>query len=225
MGSLEKTEGGITFPQGFRAAGVEAHVKYPNRKDFALLVSDVPAACAGIFTTNAIAAAPVRLDRERVKGGVIRAVAVNTGIANACTGKVGEADALKMSQLVAEALGIPEAQVAVGNAGADYRSYFRMSATYDAGTGTWTVTAELDVDRVLPGGTAVLESVLTSSSDMTIQVCPGLYYAIGVSETLSDLQRPASTLATTTTLTKEKPMGARSAFFRVYVSVTPFAAE
>ena len=64
MGSLEKTEGGITFPQGFRAAGVEAHVKYPNRKDFALLVSDVPAACAGIFTTNAIAAAPVRLDRE-----------------------------------------------------------------------------------------------------------------------------------------------------------------
>ena len=117
MGSLEKTEGGITFPQGFRAAGVEAHVKYPNRKDFALLVSDVPAACAGIFTTNAIAAAPVRLDRERVKGGVIRAVAVNTGIANACTGKVGEADALTMSQLVAEALGIPEAQVAVCSTG------------------------------------------------------------------------------------------------------------
>ena len=117
MGSLEKTEGGITFPQGFRAAGVEAHVKYPNRKDFALLVSDVPAACAGIFTTNAIAAAPVRLDRERVKGGVIRAVAVNTGIANACTGKVGEADALRMSQLVAEALGIPEAQVAVCSTG------------------------------------------------------------------------------------------------------------
>jgi glutamate N-acetyltransferase/amino-acid N-acetyltransferase len=117
MGSLEKTEGGITFPQGFRAAGVEAHVKYPNRKDFALLVSDVPAACAGIFTTNAIAAAPVRLDRERVKGGVIRAVAVNTGIANACTGKVGEADALKMSQFVAEALGIPEAQVAVCSTG------------------------------------------------------------------------------------------------------------
>ena len=117
MGSLEKTEGGITFPQGFRAAGVEAHVKYPNRKDFALLVSDVPAACAGIFTTNAIAAAPVRLDRERMKGGVIRAVAVNTGIANACTGKVGEADALRMSQLVAEALGVPEAQVAVCSTG------------------------------------------------------------------------------------------------------------
>ena len=131
-------------------------------------------------------------------------------------------DVCRMVQIVPPT---PEAQVAVGNAGADYRSYFRMSATYDAGTGTWTVTAELDVDRVLPGGTAVLESVLTSSSDMTIQVCPGLYYAIGVSETLSDLQRPASTLATTTTLTKEKPMGARSAFFRVYVSVTPFAAE
>ena len=117
MDSFVKSEGGITFPRGFRAAGVEAHVKYPNRKDFALLVSDVPAACAGIFTTNAIAAAPVRLDRERVKGGVIRAVAVNTGIANACTGKVGEADALRMSQLVAEALGIPETQVAVCSTG------------------------------------------------------------------------------------------------------------
>ena len=53
MGSLKKVEGGITFPQGFRAAGVEAHVKYPNRKDFALLVSDVPAACAGADESKA----------------------------------------------------------------------------------------------------------------------------------------------------------------------------
>ncbi len=117
MSSLQKIEGGVTFPRGFRASGVEAHVKYPNRKDFALLVSDSPAACAGVFTTNAIAAAPVRLDRERVKGGVLRAVAVNTGIANACTGATGEANALRMSELTAEALGLPVEEVAVCSTG------------------------------------------------------------------------------------------------------------
>lgn len=113
MCSLSKTEGGVTFPLGYRAAGVEAYVKYPNRKDFALLVSDVPASCAGVFTTNAIAAAPVRLDRERVKGGKLQAIAVNTGFANACTGKTGEANAAEMAKLVADALAIPAELVAV----------------------------------------------------------------------------------------------------------------
>ena len=87
MSNILKIEGGVTAPKGFRAAGVAAHVKYPNRKDFALVVSDTPASAAGVFTTNAVAAAPVRYDRERVKGGVLQAVAVNTGFANACTGE------------------------------------------------------------------------------------------------------------------------------------------
>lgn len=117
MSSLVKKEGGVTFPRGYRACGVEAHVKYPNRKDFALLVSDTPASCAGVFTTNAIAAAPVRLDRERVKGGVLQAIAVNTGFANACTGKQGEENAQKMAELVANALSIPTETVAVCSTG------------------------------------------------------------------------------------------------------------
>ncbi|MBQ7722143.1 MAG: bifunctional glutamate N-acetyltransferase/amino-acid acetyltransferase ArgJ [Kiritimatiellae bacterium] len=117
MSSIDKTNGGVAFPLGFRASGVEAHVKYPERKDFALIVADGPATCAGVFTTNAIAAAPVRLDRERVKGGVLRAVAINTGFANACTGAQGEADAAEMARIVASELSVPAEQVAVCSTG------------------------------------------------------------------------------------------------------------
>lgn len=117
MEHLEKTSGGVAFPLGFRASGVEAHVKYANRKDFALIVADSPATCAGIFTTNAIAAAPVRLCRERIREGVVRAVAVNTGFANACTGAKGEADAAETARMVAETLSVPEEQVAVCSTG------------------------------------------------------------------------------------------------------------
>lgn len=117
MDDITKISGGVTAPLGFKAAGVEAHVKYASRKDFALLVSDVPASCAGMFTTNAVAAAPVRLCRARVASGRLQAVAVNTGFANACTGKTGEANAEKMAELAAEGLSIPASLVAVCSTG------------------------------------------------------------------------------------------------------------
>ncbi len=118
----------------------------------------------------------------------------------------------------------PEAEAAVEDAQADYRSYFRLTATYDAGTATWTVTAELNLDVVLPGGPAMLDA-LQSGSDMTFQICPGLYYSVGVARSLGDLRRPAGAVATSTTLTAQKPEGATSAFFRIYVSALPFAGE
>ena len=68
--------GGVTAPKGFRAAGVEAGIKYASRKDFALLVSDQPAAAAAVFTTNQVAAAPVQLDRAHIRGGKAQAVAI-----------------------------------------------------------------------------------------------------------------------------------------------------
>ena len=110
-------EGGVTAAKGFRAAGVEAGIKYANRKDFALLVADQPAAAAAVFTTNQVAAAPVQLDRERIRGGRIQAVAINTGCANACTGDTGLANARAMGRLAAEALGIDEALVLVCSTG------------------------------------------------------------------------------------------------------------
>ena len=117
MEPLTQVTGGVTAARGFRAAGVEASIKYPNRKDFALLVSDTPAAVAAVFTTNRVAAAPVQLDRERVAAGQTRAVAINSGCANACTGEQGMADAREMAAAVAGALGLDERLVLVCSTG------------------------------------------------------------------------------------------------------------
>ncbi|NLF22012.1 MAG: bifunctional glutamate N-acetyltransferase/amino-acid acetyltransferase ArgJ [Lentisphaerae bacterium] len=117
MNDLQTIEGGVTAPLGYQAAGVAAHIKVADRKDFALLVSDRTANAAGLFTTNAVAAAPVRLGRERLAAGRLRAIAVNTGYANACTGEIGMANARAMSCLVSDALGIPDAEVLVCSTG------------------------------------------------------------------------------------------------------------
>lgn len=103
---LEEIGGGVTAAAGFRAAGVEAGIKAPGRPDVALLAADRPAAAAALYTTNRVAAAPVRLDRERTRSGRAQAVLVNSGCANACTGEGGMRDAEASAALVAEALGI-----------------------------------------------------------------------------------------------------------------------
>ncbi len=110
-------DGGVTAPQGYRAAGVAAGIKYAGRKDFALLVADAPAAVAAVFTTNQVAAAPVQLDRVRVRAGRTQAVAVNSGCANACTGEAGWKNALAMAQDVAAELGIDPELVLVCSTG------------------------------------------------------------------------------------------------------------
>ena len=108
---------GVTFPRGYRASGVEAAVKYLNRRDFAMLVSDSSASVAAVFTTNAVAAAPVRFDREVARRGKLRAAVVNTGFANACTGRTGEENARKTAELVAAATGFPADEIAVCSTG------------------------------------------------------------------------------------------------------------
>jgi glutamate N-acetyltransferase / amino-acid N-acetyltransferase len=118
--------GSVTAPAGFAAAGVFCDIKRLGtgkgsnkgpKRDLALLVSDAPAAVAGTFTTNQICAAPVRLCAERVKRGVARAVVVNSGNANACTGQKGLRDAGLMAKLAATALKISPAQVLVASTG------------------------------------------------------------------------------------------------------------
>jgi len=107
------------LPPGFRAAGVHAGIKAdPAKKDMALLVSDVAGtAAAGMFTTNKVQAAPVKLDLERLRGGRARAVVINSGNANACTGPQGYKDAEEMGRLTANALGLEEAEVLVCSTG------------------------------------------------------------------------------------------------------------
>ncbi len=105
--------------RGFRVAGVHAGLKKNNALDFALIASDRDCVTAGVFTSNKVKAAPVLLNQHRLKSNPskIRAVAVNTKSANACTGQKGYYNAEKMSALVAEALNCKSEQVLVMSTG------------------------------------------------------------------------------------------------------------
>jgi glutamate N-acetyltransferase/amino-acid N-acetyltransferase len=94
------------IPHGFRLAGMYCGVKRDkSRNDLALIVSDRPATAAGVYTSNLVCAAPVTLDRSRTPSERMRAVVVNSGNANACTGERGLRDAAEMARLAAEACG------------------------------------------------------------------------------------------------------------------------
>ncbi|MCS6915964.1 MAG: bifunctional glutamate N-acetyltransferase/amino-acid acetyltransferase ArgJ [Myxococcales bacterium] len=109
----------LTSIAGLRAAGVAAGIKPSGRPDVALLCADRPVACAGVFTRNRLAAAPVLLCREHLQrtGGWVRALVVNSGNANACTGAQGLRDARAMARQVAQALDCPVEQVLVCSTG------------------------------------------------------------------------------------------------------------
>jgi len=93
---------------GFLFSGISAGIKKDGKRDLGLIYSEVPAQVAGLFTTNAVKAAPVQLDMERIKKGLCQAVIVNSGNANACTGSQGLRDAKRVSSSVAKKLGINE---------------------------------------------------------------------------------------------------------------------
>lgn len=108
---------GVTAPQGFQAAGLHCGIKKPGILDLALCVSEVSGPIAGVFTTNRVAAAPVVLDRRHLRNHVGRAIIVNSGNANACTGKQGLLAATTMAATAARELNIPVEQVFVGSTG------------------------------------------------------------------------------------------------------------
>ena len=111
-------EGGVTAAKGFQAAGTEAAVKYQNRKDMALIYSETPCRAAGTFTTNIVKAAPVQWDKQLVDNSpFVQAVVVNSGIANACTGKQGMDCCKKEAECAGELLGIPAEAVLVASTG------------------------------------------------------------------------------------------------------------
>ncbi len=112
-----KITGSVTAARGFRAAGLAAGIKKSGKKDMALIVSDVPATVAGVFTRNQVKAAPVKLDMLHVKSGKARAIVANSGNANACTGKVGYIHAQAMAAAVARRLEAPTEQVLVCSTG------------------------------------------------------------------------------------------------------------
>ena len=113
MFSDAAVKAGVTFPQGFKAAGVKAGIKKSGNLDVAVIYSEQEAAVAGVFTQNAVAAAPVYVSKEAVGDGKARAIVANAGCANACTGEQGMKDARRTTEIAAEALGCAAGDVLV----------------------------------------------------------------------------------------------------------------
>ena len=102
---------------GFLFSGISAGIKKDGKRDLGLIYSEVPAQVAGVFTTNAVKAAPVLLGMERMQRGLCQALVINSGNANACTGDKGVRDARRVSLLAAKRLGIGEQLVFLSSTG------------------------------------------------------------------------------------------------------------
>lgn len=110
-------EGGVTSAQGFKAAGICAGIK-KERKDMAMLYSEVPCTLAGTFTSNLVKASPVLWDRDIVRQyGIAQACVMNSGVANACTGTQGEEYCRQSAEAAAEALGVSSNMVLLASTG------------------------------------------------------------------------------------------------------------
>lgn len=115
---MEIITGGVTAAKGFLAAGVEAGIKHQNRKDMAMVYSKTPCRAAGVFTTNVVKAAPVLWDKEVVESEwEAQAIVVNSGIANACTGKLGYEYCRETAGAAADALEISPQSVLICSTG------------------------------------------------------------------------------------------------------------
>ena len=119
MTTYQVIEGNIALPQGFKATGISCGLKKePGALDLGLIVSEVPAVAAAVYTTNLFQAAPLKVTRESIeKEQRLQAVIVNSGNANACTGERGLQDALTVQKRIADLLSIPSYLVGVASTG------------------------------------------------------------------------------------------------------------
>ncbi|MBQ7840904.1 MAG: bifunctional glutamate N-acetyltransferase/amino-acid acetyltransferase ArgJ [Lachnospiraceae bacterium] len=165
---MEMIKGGVTAAKGFLAAGAEAGIKYKNRKDMAMVYSQVPCKAAGVFTTNVVKAAPVLWDREVVTNSkAAQAVVVNSGIANACTGKQGYDYCKETADAAAESLNIPADSVLVCSTGV-----IGMQLPIDRiAAGTKKLAGMLE--DTLDAGTLAAEAIMTTdtvSKQVAVQI-------------------------------------------------------
>ena len=165
--TFTKISGAVTAPRGFRAAGIAAGIKASGKKDMALIVSDLPATVAAVFTTNQVKAAPVKLSLRHAKGGKACAIIANSGNANACT-KDGPIHARAMAVAVARRLGCAESHVLVCSTGR-------------IGVNLPIVKVEAGVKKLLGalsrrGGPAAAQAIMTTDSfakEVTVQFKAG----------------------------------------------------
>ncbi|MQA80796.1 MAG: bifunctional glutamate N-acetyltransferase/amino-acid acetyltransferase ArgJ [Streptosporangiales bacterium] len=163
---------GVTEAKGFRASGVAAGLKASGRPDVALVVNDGPRYdAAGVFTANRVKAAPVLWSQQVVADGVVRAVVLNSGGANACTGTRGFQDTHRTAEAVAGELDVSAADVAVCSTGL-IGDYLPMDTLLG---GVSTVAAGLDS----AGGDAAAAAIMTTDTRPKTAVSSGSGYTVG----------------------------------------------
>ncbi|MEV4759857.1 bifunctional glutamate N-acetyltransferase/amino-acid acetyltransferase ArgJ [Micromonospora sp. NPDC049559] len=169
----------VTAPRGFRAAGVAAGLKAGGATDVALVVNDGPdATAAGVFTANRVKAAPVLWSQQVLRGGVVRAVVLNSGGANACTGPLGFQDTHATAEQTAAALTGSAARLMVG-------------AGEVAVCSTGLIGERLPMEKLLPGvrsavrglsregGPAAAEAIMTTDTRPKTTVVAGTGWTVG----------------------------------------------
>ena len=152
---MKNLSGGVTTPQGFLAGGAACGIK-KNLPDLGLLVSETGATVAGVFTSNLVKAAPVQVSSRQIKRGKARAIVVNSGNANACTGERGLQDAWTMVETAARALGLSKEEVLVCSTGV-IGEFLPMEAVT---RGIETLAGEIDRDS----GEAFARAIMTTDS-------------------------------------------------------------
>jgi glutamate N-acetyltransferase/amino-acid N-acetyltransferase len=133
----------LNIPKGFLFATAEASVKKPGRKDMALICSDTEAVMAGAFTTNRVKAAPVQICMRKIRSGIGRAIIVNSGNANACTGRQGLSNANEIVSIVSKGVGI------------------KSSSAYICSTGV--IGTPLPMERIVPALSGLTDDLGHSS--------------------------------------------------------------
>ncbi|WP_329109408.1 bifunctional glutamate N-acetyltransferase/amino-acid acetyltransferase ArgJ [Micromonospora sp. NBC_01699] len=169
----------VTAPRGFRAAGVAAGLKTTGSADVALVVNDGPdATAAGVFTTNRVKAAPVLWTEQIIRGGVVRAVVLNSGGANACTGSPGFQDTHATAEQTAASLTGSNARLILG-------------AGEVAVCSTGLIGERLPMDKLLPGvraavrglardgGLAAAEAIMTTDTRPKTTIVSGTGWTVG----------------------------------------------
>ncbi len=114
---MDIIKGTVASPKGFLASGVKARIKKSGRADLALLYSEVPATAAAAFTTNRFQASPVKVSKAHLKAKEHQAIIVNSGNANCANGRIGDRDALKMTEFIEKALLLDKKEVLVASTG------------------------------------------------------------------------------------------------------------
>jgi glutamate N-acetyltransferase / amino-acid N-acetyltransferase len=164
----------VTSAAGFRAAGVKAGIKESGQPDLAVVINDGPShAAAGVFTANRVQAAPVLWTRQVIAGGLVRAVVLNSGGANACTGPDGFADTHHTAERLAAALAVSAGEIAVCSTGliGERLPMDRLLPGVDAAAGAAAASAD--------GGLAAADAIRTTDTVPKTCEVSGPGYTIG----------------------------------------------